>query len=89
MKKYSETYKTVFTERALKDLETFDKATKNRIGKKIRDYSKQPLKYSKKLVSFKIGGYRFRIGNYRVIFDIVKDEIVILRIGHRKNIYQS
>jgi len=30
---------------------------------------------------------RFRIGNYRVIFDLEGDEIVVLRAGHRKDIY--
>ena len=33
--------------------------------------------------------YRFRIGDYRVICDIEGDEIVILRIGHRRDIYRK
>ncbi|MBC8526038.1 MAG: type II toxin-antitoxin system RelE/ParE family toxin [Candidatus Cloacimonetes bacterium] len=37
----------------------------------------------------KLGSYRFRIGNYRVIFDIDEDKLVILRVGHRKNIYRG
>ncbi|MEX2720679.1 MAG: type II toxin-antitoxin system RelE/ParE family toxin [Candidatus Wukongarchaeota archaeon] len=32
--------------------------------------------------------YRFRIGKYRVIFDINGENMVILRIGHRKSIYK-
>ncbi|WP_456486560.1 type II toxin-antitoxin system RelE family toxin [Candidatus Alkanophaga liquidiphilum] len=36
----------------------------------------------------KIGTYRFRIGDYRIIFDIDDDNMVILRIGHRKSIYK-
>jgi len=28
------------------------------------------------------------IGDYRVIFDVDGDNIVILRIGHRKSIYR-
>ncbi len=36
----------------------------------------------------KIGTYRFRIGDYRVIFDIYGEDIVILRIGHRRSIYK-
>ena len=36
----------------------------------------------------KLGEYRFRIGDYRVIFDTVKESIIILSIGHRKDIYQ-
>ncbi|PIU83448.1 MAG: hypothetical protein COS68_03990 [Elusimicrobia bacterium CG06_land_8_20_14_3_00_38_11] len=35
-----------------------------------------------------MGMYRFRVGDYRVIFDVDKNNIVILRIGHRKKIYR-
>jgi len=51
LKNFLETYKILFTERALKDLAAFNEVTKNRIGKKIKDYSKQPLKYARKLIS--------------------------------------
>jgi mRNA interferase RelE/StbE len=59
-----------------------------RIVDKLKEYSKEPLKYARKLVNPKIGTYRFRIGDYRVIFDIYNDVIVILRIGHRGSIYK-
>ncbi len=36
-----------------------------------------------------LGSYRFRIGDFRVIFDIEKDEIVVLRVGHRREIYRK
>jgi mRNA interferase RelE/StbE len=35
-----------------------------------------------------LGEYRFRIGDYRVIFDIEGNEIVVLRVGHRREIYK-
>lgn len=34
------------------------------------------------------GCYRYRFGDYRVIHTILKNEIVILRIGNRKEIYK-
>ncbi|MDF2966176.1 MAG: hypothetical protein K0Q51_1564, partial [Rickettsiaceae bacterium] len=30
---------------------------------------------------------RYRFGNYRIIYEIDGNEIVIIKIGHRKNIY--
>ena len=81
-------YKILFTNRSLKDLENIDPATQKRIAAKLKEYSAEPLKYSKKLLNTNLGSYRFRIGDYRVIFDIDKENIVILRIGHRKNIYK-
>ena len=81
-------YKILFTNRSLKDLENIDTSTQKRIAAKLKEYSAEPLKYSKKLSNSNLGSYRFRIGDYRVIFDIDKENIVILRIGHRKNIYK-
>lgn len=81
-------YKIVITEKAVKDLKNIDKETKNRLAKKMLKLSKTPLKHAQKLINPKIGEYRFRIGDYRVIFDIDFENIVILRIGHRKKIYK-
>ena len=33
------------------------------------------------------GCFRYRFGDYRVIYTIINREILILRIGHRKDIY--
>ena len=76
-------FKVIITERALKDLEI-----QRRLILKLKEYSKSPYKYSKKLINSKIGTYRFRIGKYRIIFDIKDQNIVVLRIGDRNNIYK-
>lgn len=81
-------YKIVITDRAVRDIERIDLPTKKRIGEKLKLFSANPLNYAKKLINPKIGSYRFRIGDYRVIFDIVDDSIVILRVGHRSSIYK-
>ena len=81
-------YKILFTHRSLKDLEVIDKSTQKRIAAKLKEYAEEPLKYSKKLINTNLGSFRFRIGDYRVVFDIEEENIVILRIGHRKNIYK-
>lgn len=81
-------HKIVFTQRALRDWETIDKQVQTRIAEKLREYVKEPLKHARKLVTPKIGTYRFRIGAHRVIFDIDNENIVVLRIGHRRSIYK-
>jgi mRNA interferase RelE/StbE len=80
-------YKVLLTQKALKDLDLLEKQEQHRIIKKLNEYANEPLKHSRKLTTPKIGTYRFRIGDYRVIFDIDEENIVILRIGHRKSIY--
>jgi len=72
----------------MKDLDHIDSDTRKRIGEKIREYAAEPLKHARKLTHTRIGSYRFRAGDFRVIFDIDGSTLVILRIGHRKNVYR-
>jgi mRNA interferase RelE/StbE len=47
-----------------------------------------PLKHAERLTQPQIGSFRFRIGDYRVVFDLEGAEIVVLRVGHRREIYK-
>lgn len=79
-----------FTPQAFKDLKKLPKKTQRIIIKKI-DYfiaSKRPLSFAQHLINFDIGQYRFRIGDYRVIFDLEDETLVILAVGHRREIYR-
>ncbi|MBE0571382.1 MAG: type II toxin-antitoxin system RelE/ParE family toxin [Ignavibacteriaceae bacterium] len=81
-------FRILLTKRALKDLEKLDENNKLRIKEKLNILLSDPISNSKKLSSPLIGTYRFRAGDYRVIFDIDADKVVILHIGHRKDIYK-
>ena len=81
-------YKLVYTKTAFKDIQKLDPVAKKRIKRKLETLAKNPKLHSKKLTNSSIGNYRFRIGNYRIVFDIDKQNIVILRVGHRKEIYK-
>ncbi|NCS90056.1 MAG: hypothetical protein COZ25_02665 [Ignavibacteria bacterium CG_4_10_14_3_um_filter_37_18] len=35
-----------------------------------------------------MGTFRFRIGDYRAIVDIEENKIIVLKVGHRKDIYK-
>ena len=81
-------YDLVYTQRAIRDIEKLDPKIKKRLGKVLLRYKEEPLRYAEKLSDSKLGTYRFRIGDYRIIFDIEDNEIVVLRVGHRKEIYK-
>ena len=81
-------YSLVYTRTAAKDIQKLDPVAKKKIKKKLEQYVKDPFFYSKKLVKDEIGTYRWRIGNYRVVFDVDGKNIVILRVGHRREIYR-
>jgi mRNA interferase RelE/StbE len=82
-------YKLLYTNRAVKDLAKLNPTTKERIGESLEKYADAPFNYAKKMVDPALGSYRFRVGDYRVIFDIEGEELIILRIGHRREIYRG
>ena len=81
-------YRLVYTHRAAKDIRRFDPAVKRRIGRTLLRYQDEPLQHAEPLTDFSLGSWRFMIGDYRVVFDIEDSDIVILRVGHRKEIYR-
>lgn len=79
-----------FKPQAVKDLKKLPFDIQKRIVKKL-DYfvsAQNPLSFADHLIDYEIGSYRFRIGDYRVIFDLKDEKIIILTLGHRKNIYK-
>jgi mRNA interferase RelE/StbE len=82
------TYRLVYTHRAARDIAALDAKARERIGVQLARYTEDPLRYAEKLVHSSLGSFRFRIGDYRVVFDVEGAEIVILRVGHRREIYR-
>jgi len=81
-------YRLVYTRRAEKDIQGLDPDIKERLGKALLRYEEDPLKHAEKLTQSVLGSYRFRIGDYRFVFDLEGNEIVVLRVGHRREIYK-
>jgi mRNA interferase RelE/StbE len=81
-------FNLVYTQRASRDAKKLDGPARLRIGKALLRFKEDPMKYAEKITDSKLGSYRFRIGDYRVIFDLEKEDMVILRIGHRREIYR-
>ncbi len=54
---------------------------------KIYSIRENPFRYLKRLKGEKL--WRLRIGDYRAIVDVIisMNKIIVLRIGHRKNVY--
>jgi len=82
-------YKLVYTRRAARDISKLQKDVKERIRKSLEKYAGNPFSYARKMVDPSLGAYRFRVGDYRIIFDIEDNELVILRVGHRDEIYRN
>jgi mRNA interferase RelE/StbE len=80
-------YNIEWKENALRELEKLESSLTRRILKKVDELSENP--FSKDIKKLKgSDDFRLRVGDYRIIFFIEKDLIQILKIGHRKNIYE-
>nr|VFK38292.1 MAG: mRNA interferase RelE/StbE [Candidatus Kentron sp. SD]VFK44222.1 MAG: mRNA interferase RelE/StbE [Candidatus Kentron sp. SD]VFK78927.1 MAG: mRNA interferase RelE/StbE [Candidatus Kentron sp. SD] len=81
--------KLIYTERAAKDIRRLPPDIKRRLGTTLARYRDFPYLYARKLNNPHLGNYRFRMGSYRIMFDIEDDAMVILRVGHRRDIYRG
>ena len=80
-------YELTFEKRALHNLNNLEENIKKRIWDKLQQCKENPFRFLKPLVEVK--GFSLRIGDYRVIIDVQKEIKIlnVLKIGHRKNIY--
>ena len=82
------TFKIIWDKKAQNELIKLEVLIARRIILKVRELEKDPFsKDIKRLKGEK--SFRLRVGDYRVIFDIVRDTIIVLNLGHRKNIYEN
>ncbi len=83
------TYQIFFTDKASKQLKKLQKTDQERIIKSLERIRIRPETHVTKLVGDP--GYKLRVGEYRVLLDIKKEKLIILvlLVGHRKNIYEN
>ena len=82
----------VFLDKAVRDLKSIGRAHQKIIKAKLQILARNPGALKNNI--HRLGGiaeelYRLRVGNYRVIFKKDEDRLLILiiRIGHRKDVY--
>ena len=84
-------YKVEFKQSAVKEAKKLSTPVWDRIKEQIIDLAHNLISInSKPLKGFK-GYYRVRIVDYRVVYSIDNEEnkVVIVKIGHRKDIYRD
>jgi mRNA interferase RelE/StbE len=85
--------KIKFDPRAVDALKKLDKQVQHRIIKFIRqrlETKKNPKHIGSSLRGNMSGLWKYRVGDYRLVCQIDGDiEILVLHIGHRKNVYKK
>ena len=81
------TYEIIFSDKALRQLKKMERNVQERIIAVLERIRIRPEAHVAKLIGYP--GYKLRVGDYRVIMDIDNKElqILVLKVGHRKNIY--
>lgn len=84
--------KVEFNKKANKDFENLDKSIQKQILKKLLfiESLNNPKDDGKPLAGNLLGLWRYRSGDYRIIVQILDKKLIILvvKISHRKNIYE-
>jgi mRNA interferase RelE/StbE len=72
------------------DLPLIDRKMRDRIRKAIEERLQTlPHEYGEPLRKTLKGYWKLRVGDYRVVFKIMKSEVWILGVRHRKEIYKD
>ena len=82
-------YEVIFTDTAKKDFIKLEKNIQERIGAVFERIKIRPQDFVEKLVGE--SGFKLRVGDYRIILDIDNKNlfILVIKIGHRRNIYKN
>jgi mRNA interferase RelE/StbE len=84
-------YELVYSPQFTKDLKKHSRENQKRVIKALQDIRKDPYN-RKKAVKPRgnvIGDYRWRVGQLRVLYDVVGDEIHLLTVKKRDEIYDK
>lgn len=81
-------YKIVYKKSLKHDLKKIDKQEAKHILEEIENRLILDPRVHPPLKGEFAGLRKFRVGNYRVIYAVVKQDVIILKIGNRKNAYQ-
>ncbi len=82
-------YYVIWSSKAQKDLEDLGTDIATRVINRIEQIKYTPHHFIERLAE--VEGWKARVGDYRIILDVddKTKTLVILKIGHRKNIYKK
>ncbi len=81
-------YKVVYKKSVQRDLKKLSKTEIRRILDQIEEELSQKADANPVLTGQFAGLRKYRVGDYRVIYAILGENVLVLRIGHRKDVYK-
>ena len=80
--------KFIWPESARAELRAVDRESAIRILLALTKYGESGAGDIKALTGKWQGHFRIRVGDYRVVFTIAPDEITVIRVRHRSDVYR-
>jgi len=82
-------YNIIYKKSVYRDLKRLSKAEAGRLLDQVeKELSKKADTYP--VLKGQFAGLRkYRVGDYRVIYAILRNDVLILRIGHRRDVYKK
>ena len=81
-------YKITFKKSVSRDLKKIDRDQVKRILRKIEEDLPEKAENFPVLTGKFAGLRKFRVGDYRIIYSLIEDTALILRISHRRESYR-
>ena len=81
-------YKITYKKSVFKDLSKLEKSDAKKILSKIEKELKENAIQHPILKGMFRGMRKLRVGNYRIIYVIMNNDVLILRVAHRKEVYK-
>jgi mRNA interferase RelE/StbE len=83
------TYNITFKKSVAKDLKKIDRSDADRILRKLTSELSVKADQLPELQGQFAGLRKYRVGDYRIIYAILDDSVLVLRIQHRKDAYRN
>ena len=82
-------YNITFKKSVSKDLKKISHADATRIMNKLTSELSEKADTFPELQGDFAGLRKYRVGNYRIIYSIIHNTVLVVRIRHRKNVYKN
>jgi len=82
-------YNIIYKKSVQRDLKKLSKAEAHRVLNQVEEQLSENADTHPVLKGQFAGLRKYRIGNYRVIYAILGADVLVLRIGHRKDVYKK
>jgi mRNA interferase RelE/StbE len=82
-------YNIVYKKSVQRDLKKLSKAEAHRVLNQVEEELSKNAETYPVLKGQFAGLRKYRVGDYRVIYAILGEDVLVLRIGHRKDVYKK